>query len=72
MNEQHFYQTLFKDYPDVVNPKQMRKMLDINEKRAYSLLHDNKIEHFKIGTNYKIPKSCVIDYIIKEKQRIFR
>ena len=30
--------------------------LGISDKTAYALLRDNKIEHFKVGRTYKIPK----------------
>lgn len=39
-----------RDYPDVVKIKELRLMLDgICESTALSLLHQNKIKHFRIG-----------------------
>lgn len=57
------YRIMFRDYPDVVNVNQMSKMLGISGKTAYALLRDNKIEHFKVGRTYKIPKIHILSYL---------
>lgn len=57
------YRIMFRDYPDVVNVNQMSKMLGISDKTAYALLRDNKIEHFKVGRTYKIPKIHILSYL---------
>ena len=54
---------MFRDYPDVVTVEQMSQMLGINDKTAYALLRDNKIEHFKVGRTYKIPKIHILSYL---------
>lgn len=57
------YLVMFKNYPDVVDVEQMSEMLGISTKTAYKLLHENVIEHFKIGRKYKIPKLNILQYI---------
>lgn len=57
------YVSLFREYPDVVTVEQMSKMLGISTKAAYQLLKDNRIEHFKIGRIYKIPKFHILTYL---------
>ena len=57
------YRIMFRDYPDVVNVNQMSKMMGISDKTAYALLRDNKIEHFKVGRTYKIPKIHILSYL---------
>lgn len=57
------YALIFREYPDVVSISQLSQMLCISEKTAYRLLKDNKIEHFKIGRTYRIPKINVIAYM---------
>jgi len=57
------YLVMFKEYPDVVDVEQMSEMIGISTKTAYKLLRDNKIEHFKIGRTYKIPKLNILIYI---------
>ena len=43
--------------------RQMSQMLGISDKTAYALLRDNKIEHFKVGRTYKIPKIHILSYL---------
>ncbi len=58
------YSLMFRGYPDVVNVKQLCEMLGgISTKTACRLLQENKIEHFKIGRIYKIPKIHVLKYL---------
>ena len=58
---------LFSEYPDVVNIKQMCTMLGgISQKTAYRLLEDGDIRHLKIGKSFKIPKVCIIEYLLGE------
>ncbi|AIQ13854.1 hypothetical protein PDUR_19530 [Paenibacillus durus] len=55
---------MFQSYPDVVNVTQMCDMLGgISTKTAYKLLQANRIQHFKIGRAYKIPKVQIIAYL---------
>lgn len=64
------YQNIFRDYPDVVNVKQMCEMLGgIGEKMGYRLLHSGKVQYLAIGRNYRIPKINVIGYLSSESAR---
>jgi excisionase family DNA binding protein len=62
-SDNDIYSLMFHDYPDVVDVKQLTEMLSVSQKTAYCLLQENKIEHFKIGRIYKIPKIHVLQYI---------
>lgn len=58
---------IFDSYPDVVEVEELREMLGgISRKLAYRLLADNEIHSVRIGRCYKIPKACIIDYLIGE------
>lgn len=58
---------IFSEYPDVVSVKQMCVMLGgISMKTAYKLLESGDIRHLKIGKSFKIPKVCIIEYLIGE------
>ena len=63
------YSLMFTTYPDIVDITQMRKMLGgISVTLAYKLLKQRKIKSLKIGREYKIPKSCIIEYLIENKE----
>lgn len=60
--------TMFAKYPDVVEVNQLREMLGgISRKLAYRLLTDNEIRSVRVGRTYKIPKACVIEYLLGEE-----
>lgn len=65
------YSIMFTDYPDIVNIKQMRNMLGgIGVTLAYKLLKEGKIKYVKIGREYKIPKTFIINYLLQEKSNL--
>ena len=61
-------QSMFENYPDVVEVDDLRKMLGgISRKLAYRLLSDQEIRSVRVGRTYKIPKICVIEYLMGEE-----
>ncbi len=55
-------------YPDVVEVDDLRRMLGgISRRLAYRLLADQEIRSIKVGRAYKIPKVCVIEYLMGEE-----
>ena len=54
---------MFANYPDVLGIKDLRQALGIGRAGAYKLLEAGKIQSFKIGNTYKIPKSALIEYV---------
>ena len=67
INPEKYYKSMFKDYPDVVNVKELQSMLGgISKKLAYCLLKNNLINSTKIGREYKIAKVDVILYLTEK------
>lgn len=59
---------MFEDYPDIVEVNDLRKMLGgISRRMAYRLLTNQEIRNVKVGRTYKIPKVCVIEYLLGEE-----
>lgn len=58
------YMMMFKDYPDVVTVEHLQKMLGLGRKIAYLLVKENKIRSVRVGRSYKIPKLCVVEYLL--------
>ena len=54
---------LLKEYPDVLEVKDLCKVLGISEKTVYGLLRKGAIKHVRIGRLYKVPKKCVYRYL---------
>ena len=64
------YMMMFKDYPDVVSVDILQEMLGICRKNAYPLVKQNKIHTARVGRSYKIPKLCVVEYLIDQNRQL--
>lgn len=54
---------MLETYQDVLDIKDMCKVLRIGRKTAYKLLQTGQIPYRKIGRNYKIRKDALITYL---------
>jgi len=55
---------MFEKFPDVVNTKQLRQMLNgLSRNLVYKLLSEQTIKSKKIGRIYLIPKVNVIKFL---------
>lgn len=68
MKTKEIYTLMFPDYPDIVDVKQLQKMLGISRHLAYDLISEGTIRGVKIGNAFKIPKVNVIRYVLDEKE----
>ena len=62
MSTQEVYRTVFKDYPDVLDVKQVSKLLGVSTKTVYRLVHEGELASLKIGREFRIPKVNVMKY----------
>lgn len=61
---------MFENYPDVVEVDDLRVMLGgISKRLAYKLLTNQEIRNVKVGRAYKIPKICIIEYLMGEEMQ---
>ena len=60
---QEIYRTVFKEYPDVLDVKQVSKLLGVSTKTVYGLLRAGTIDSLKIGREFRIPKVNVMRYV---------
>ena len=59
---------MFDKYPDVVEVDDLCAMLGgISKKLAYRLLAAQEIRSVRVGRSYKIPKVCIIEYLVGEE-----
>lgn len=59
------YNCLYKEYPDIVGIEDICKMLNINKKRAYQLIHSGKISRIPCSRTILVAKVFVIDYVLQ-------
>ncbi len=56
-------QNIFANYPDVVDIKDLQRMLNIGRNLAYSIIQNGEIRFRKVGKTYKILKKDIISYL---------
>ena len=61
--ERNMYQSAFKDYPDVLDVKQVSEILNVSTKTIYRLLRVGEIGSLKIGREFRIPKVNLLRYM---------
>lgn len=59
------YDAMFRDYPDVVDIKDICRMLGIGKNKAYSLVKADEIKAIPCSKKIKVPKIAVIDYLLR-------
>ena len=61
------YAKMLKDYPELIRIEQLCEALGgISIKTGYKLLKEKRIASLKIGREYRITKSNLIDYLMKQ------
>jgi excisionase family DNA binding protein len=63
IDSKEIYRVVLKDYPDVLNIKQVSAVLGVSTKVVYRLLHNDSIASLKIGREFRIPKVNLMRYI---------
>ena len=51
---------IFKDYPDVLDVKQISNLLGVSTKMVYKLIKDGTLLALKIGREFRVPKVTLI------------
>lgn len=57
------YESVLKEYPDILTVEEMSKALGVSSKTGYQLLRENKIEHLKVGRAYRVAKAHLLSYL---------
>lgn len=57
------YRLVFKEYPDVLDVKQVSKLLGVSTKTVYKLINDRTLSCLKVGREFRILKVTVMNYM---------
>jgi len=63
ISTQEIYRIVFKEYPDVLDVKQVSTLLGVSTKTVYRLLRSGTLDSLKIGREFRIPKVNVMKYV---------
>lgn len=70
MNLEERIQMSYFDYEsDVLNVTELAEYLKIGLSTAYSLINNNEIPSFRVKKSYRILRSDVTDFIIKQRKK---
>jgi excisionase family DNA binding protein len=57
------YESVLKDYPDILSVEDLCKALKVSTKTGYRIIKENEIDHMKVGRSYRIPKAHLLTYM---------
>jgi excisionase family DNA binding protein len=63
LNSQEIYRVVFKEYPDVLDVKQVSTLLGVSTKTVYKLINGGSLPSLKIGREFRVPKVMLMRYM---------
>lgn len=63
IKSQDIYRIVFKEYPDILDVKQVGDLLGVSKKTVYNLIRDGSLPSIKVGREFRIPKFVVMKYL---------
>lgn len=63
VSTQDIYRIVFKEYPDVLDVKQVSELLGISTKTVYKLIRDGSLSALKVGREFRVPKVVIMKYM---------
>ena len=59
---QEVYRIVFKGYPEVLDVKQVSKVLGVSTKTIYKLIRRGTLSSMKVGREFRVPKVALMRY----------
>ena len=63
ISPQEIYRVVFKEYPDVLDVKQVSNLLGICDKTVYKLIAEGSLPALRVGRQHRITKVNVMKYM---------
>lgn len=57
------YRIVFKEYPDVMDVKQVSNILGVSTKTVYKLIREGSLTASKVGREFRVPKVVLMKHI---------
>lgn len=57
---------MFELYDDILTITDIAEILKIGNTQAYKIVRSGQLKGYKEGKDWKIPKSCLIEYIARK------
>lgn len=63
MSFKEMYQSVLREYPEILTVDEMSKALGISTKTGYKLIKEEKIKSMKVGRSYRIARVNLLSYL---------
>ena len=63
ISTQEMYRIVFKEYPEVLDVKQVSQLLGVSTKTVYKLIKEGSLSSLKVGREFRIPKVMMMKYM---------
>jgi len=63
INQQDVYKLMFYGYPEILDVKQVSKVLNVSTKTVYKLIRTGSLSAMKTGREFRVPKVAVMRYV---------
>ena len=63
MNFKEVYQTVLKDYPEIMSVEETSAALGVSTKTVYEMLKNGTIQNMKVGRSYRVPKVHLLSFL---------
>ena len=63
MNFKEVYQTVLKDYPEIMSVEETSAALGVSTKTVYKMLKNGTIQNMKVGRSYRVPKGHLLSFL---------
>ena len=54
---------MYNNIPEIMTFKECQQLLKIGKNTLLDLIHSQRIDAFKIGNRWKVPKESIVDFI---------
>ena len=68
LTEREAYCLMLRNYPDVMDVRQMCDVLHISTKTGYRMIRRQEIQVLKIGRSYRVPKLSILRHLTASPQ----
>ncbi len=63
------YQNMYSEYPELLEVKDLCKLLGYEKKKVYQLIKDGQLKKIPCGRKIKVAKATVIDFVLQGAQK---
>lgn len=63
LTAKELYNSILREYPDILNVQQVCEVLNVSKKAVYRLLDNGSIRSLTVGREYRIPKLYLLHFL---------